>query len=498
MSRLAIIDWDSRELRLAVADLARRGACRVHCQTLNWDDAERKGLEAGSFEAVVELLAERLPRGCQGVLFAQRSHLESLTLSLPPATDAELPALVENHLAVESVASDAEASYDVLSLDNDPESPRKVLATTMDRALAERYRGLAAQLKLTRPRLCVRAAATPVVFESTNDPSGPPRLYVVPNVEDVDMTVVANGVRYWRSVYCSPTGESEAFFDFLSDEVVRTLAVAADALPEEAPPASIVAVLGAHEAPSLVAELQRRLDTDVERREPRLVDAEVEFEGDGDLPGRFAPLLGVLTQLQRGERPHVDLLNPVVHKAPASPKRTWVLAGVATAVALAIAAFTLHEEVAERQAESELLARQLKTQRDELKKAAPYSTAWSAIQRWDQSHVVWLDELRDLALRFPQPGKAVALDFSASRSSSGAATVRLSGKATDPTVVASLDRALRDDYREALSRNLREQAVASDDPLAWRFESLINVRPRPAKAYREAFDAGIASEEALP
>ena len=489
MSKLIAIDWDSQELRTAVGRAGRKGLTQVVCRATSWDEAEQQGLAAGSFAAAAWAL-ERLDaaRG-RGILFARRQHLETSTLNAPPTSDEDLPDLVANHLLTDLGAGSESAAYDFYPLDASSDVPRRIAIAAMDEENVAEYRHLAAALKLVRPRLTVRAGGLLNLLREQGIDVQEPSLVLAPNVEEIDLAVLAAGrLAYWRSIYCSPPAESDSFRGFLSAEVQRTLAVAEENLPEDSRIVRLLVAAGGSESTAAIDAINRLdvAETLAARLEPELPDVEVVYEGLPGPAGRFAPLLGALAQEARRERPAIDLLNPPVRKRSAPSRRPWALAAAGAALALVLGLFVLREEVADRQREATALARQLADLEKQSKKVQPAAKTWQAIEAWNAANLVWLDELRDLAIRFPPAGTAVVLDFSASPSANGGAVIRMSGKALDPTVVAALDRDLRDEHRDILSRNLREQASAPDDPFLWRFESVLNVRRQAAAAYLES------------
>jgi len=487
MTPITVIDWDSQELRTVVGVVGRRGLREARCESLAWDVAEQQGLTAGTFAAVLHLLQGSTAVRGRGVFLARRPHLEGLTLAAPPTTDDELPELVENQLTTELGMGGEDAVHDYLTLDDDVSAPRHIVITAMDGHVAQEYRQLAAKLRLSRPRLAVRAGGAAALSQQGTTSANEPTLLVVPNVEELDLAIVANGrLAYWRSIYSSPPGDSTSFRGFLADELVRTLAVAEESLPGGQRVGRVAVYLGAEEDNSIIQALQEAVDLPVSRIAPQLADVKVIYQGASGVPGRFAPLLGALAEEALGKRPAVDLLTRQTPARGKTSRRPLLLGMLAVMTAISLGSYLLWEEVAQEESTATELAAELKNLKAKIKQQQPGAEAWEAIQAWHDANIVWLDELRDLSIRFPPPGSAVLLDFSASPNAAGGAAIRLSGKARDPAVVTALDGALRDENRSVLSRNLREQAVSSDDPFLWRFESLITAQRRSAAGYRQA------------
>ena len=486
MKHITVIDWDGQELRTAVGVVGRRGLREVTCMSLAWDIAEQHGLTAGSFSAVLHLLEGVAVRG-RGVFLARRQHLESLSLAAPPTTDDELPELVENHLTAELGMGTQDAVHDYFTLDDDAGASRRIVITAMDGQVADEYRQLATKLRLSRPRLAVRAGGAAALSQLQMAFADEPTLLVVPSAEEIELAIIANGrLSYWRCIYCSPASNSASFRGLLADELVRTLAVAEEGLPGGQCVGRVAVYLSAAEDNSIVRVLREAVDLPVSRIVPQLADVEVIYQGEAGVPGRFAPLLGALAEEARGMRPAVDLLTRQTRARSKIARRPLVLGALAVLTAISLGSYVLWETVAQEHSTATKLAAELKGLQATIKKRQQDAEAWEGIQAWHEANIVWLDELRDLSVRFPPPGSAVLLDFSASPNAAGGAAIRLSGKARDPAVVTALDGALRDENRSVLSRNLREQAVSSDDPFLWRFESLITAQRRSVAAYREA------------
>jgi len=89
--------------------------------------------------------------------------------------------------------------------------------------------------------------------------------------------------------------------------------------------------------------------------------------------------------------------------------------------------------------------------------------------------VVWLDELRDLSLRFPPARDAVVLRMSMTFSQSGGA-IDLEGLVRDPKIVVNMEGQVRDEYRKVVSKRVQERKLERD--YTWLFETSISVAPR--------------------
>lgn len=489
MNKFAAIDWDGEELRVAIGEANRSGLKKISCTAQPWDAAEKEGLEAGSFEAVARQAESLNVRGSRALLFARRQHLEGTILSAPPASDEELGDLVGNQIAVDFAGGADEPAFDFLPLSDNVDAPRQLAITAMDGEVAAEYRTLASELQLTRPRLTVRAAGIAPLVRNQWSESRRPTLVVIPNAEEIDLIVLdADRLWYWRSVYCSSAHQSDSFRDFVASEIVRTIAIAEENLPEGDAIERAAVLHGRADSPVVLDAVRTVVDIPVAEwpAEPddAVDDLEIEYPGEGESAARFAPLIGAIIDEAEGQRPQIDLFNVREQPRETSSRRPLILGALAVATAVGLGFFLIDEQVKLQEARVDALSSELEELEDSLKRIGPDATAYRAVKAWNESHVVWLDELRDLSLRFPPPGAAALGEFNGSTAPGGRTVIRVSGKAVDPSVVSALDEQLRDDFRDVLSRNLREQAGAPDDPFVWRFESLINTQRRPPSQYR--------------
>jgi hypothetical protein len=180
MPKIAAIDWDNQELRYAAADVVAGRPRHLQCVTLTWDAAEEAGHPAGSFEAVAYVLKQAPLSGARGLLIARREHFELLHFSVPPTSDEDLPELVENHLAIEQGLESEDFLFDYLSLEGDADSPRRLTAASVSDSVAARYRKLADEARLKRPRLVLRTHGALSMIRHLDYSTAEPLLIVVP------------------------------------------------------------------------------------------------------------------------------------------------------------------------------------------------------------------------------------------------------------------------------------------------------------------------------
>jgi hypothetical protein len=198
-------------------------------------------------------------------------------------------------------------------------------------------------------------------------------------------------------------------------------------------------------------------------------------------PGRFAPLLGMLASQARNEPLPIDFLHPRQRPAPPDRRRILALAGAAAALIVLFGGYRVwsefsaaDEKIADLEAELDRLDGLVK-QSDQKQKVI------TAIGDWSKNDVNWLDELRDLSLRFPGGRDAVVLRMGMSHGRDAGANIDLVGIVRDPIVVSHIENNLRDDHHQISSRHMQEQSQEND--YTWHFESSLVVTPRAPDEY---------------
>jgi hypothetical protein len=440
------------------------------------------------------LLRETPVAGARGLIAARREHIERLRFTAPPATNEELPELIENHLAVENSFGTDQLSYGYVTLEGEDNGPRLLSVVAMSRHVADEYRHLASQLRFKRPKLVLRAAGSAVLVEMLVPHSSVPTLFVAPLVEEIDVGVLSGGkIWYWRTIYSALPSDSQSFHDFLSAEIARTIAVAGEELPPDQGIQRVVVLAGV-DSP-IVQTLREAISLPVVAAATAPEGIAVACDGDQRSVGKFAPLVGLLVAEASGKAPAIDLFRTTRRPTSKSNRRPTITAIAGAAIAVLLGGFWAWDRVNEVQRAADSRSSQLAQLRAEIKKLKADAVAADGLRAWQGSSIVWLDELRDLTARFPPAGTAVVLDFSASPDRSGGAVVRLNGKAREPAVVTNLDQTLSDEFRDVLSRNFREESAGADSVFAWRFESLMTTRRRSPREYQAAIQESTRAQE---
>jgi hypothetical protein len=132
----------------------------------------------------------------------------------------------------------------------------------------------------------------------------------------------------------------------------------------------------------------------------------------------------------------------------------------------------------------------LQTQRNKQEKLAkqgakPRDDA-AKLDRFTQSDVTWLDELRLVSEKFPAPGAALVEDFSANYDPKGGGKLTVAGYVDQEGRIREMEGKIRDPAH-AISGSGAQFDPEAAGRLKWRFKETVTVRPdeeggAPAKA----------------
>lgn len=405
MSKFIAVDLDTQGV-FAVAGTVRAGAVRVE-QAVAWAGPEAEGgpppLNPESAVRFGEQLRERLRAGGLGsapvLVCVPRDRVVLKEVRYPVVPPAEEPAVVRFQALKELSDAPEDIVLDYVPLREGAASGERLsLVVVLRKEVYAAIRGMceAAGLKLVAvtPRpFAVAAGLTRAIAEGTApppDPAGEAVAVLSVGPAGGEFTIVRDGEVLFTKSVLAPVLAGEAM---LQAEVRRNLAVFAGANPGH--PVRALYVAGADE--EWAARLRPALAVPVYSYDP-LAGAVSSVAGPAR--GRFAGAAGLLAA-RAGELP-INFVSPREPRVEADPARKQLLvAGLAAALLLAAGgAFgwwqldRADRRVAELTAERDLAKRQLDALEPDAKRLA-------ALDAWKARQVNWLDELFDLADRFP-------------------------------------------------------------------------------------------------
>ena len=407
-----------------------------------------------------------------------RTNIELRQLSLPPAPDDELPDMVRFQAAREFNALQDDWPLDFMPIDEDPEQPRMVLAAAIAPDLVAQIRKTCETAGLKPRRLILRACAAASLFTRLQR-DGPMRVRLLADLlgDEVDLTVMIDRkVIFLRTARlpCDPLDDLDAAGVLLS-EIRRTMAAVQNQLGGRK--VGAIALCGSSPKHAALADLLgERLSLPAEQFD---FFAGLKLQGDiqqalPEHPGRFAPLFGMLLDELSGTPHAVDFLHPRRRPEPPSRRRTYVRAGLAGGVVLAVCIglgwlqyYTYQTQLDDLTAE----AQKLSAKAPALEKT---ERLVKDVESWQGSDIVWLEELRRLSEKFPSSKDAMLthLDLDVHPFNN---TLTMQGVAKSVVVLKAISESLRDASHRVATGGQGENAAIKDYPL--QFRSSVSVIP---------------------
>jgi Tfp pilus assembly PilM family ATPase len=416
LSRYLAIDLDPQGL-FVVAGSARGGAARVE-QALAWTAADGEGpppLTAQTAKDVGERLKEMLRAAgvapAPVVVGVGRDKVILKELRYPAVPPGEEPALVRFQAMKEITESPDDIVLDYAPLGNgEGGGERRSMAVALRKDVFAAIQAMcaAAGLKLfgVSPRpYAVAAGLTRAFATGSTQPPGDPAdsvAVLTPGGSGGEFTVVRLGqVNFTRAV----NPQVLASEPLLLNEVRRNLAVYAGQNPEH--PVRAVYVAEAEAAGAVWSgRLEASLSVPVEAYDPL---AGTTADVAAEVRGRFAGAIGLLAGRAADALP-INFAAPRQPKVETDPRRKRV-AMTALACLLLLAAGGgfgfLRLAAAERNLSA--LQSQKAALEDDVARMEPGSNRLAEVDKWEARSVCWLDELYDMADRWPAGDQVRAL-----------------------------------------------------------------------------------------
>jgi hypothetical protein len=475
MPTFLAVDWDRCEARFVYAS-ARGSKLRIlAAESVAIAEVAERSNDETAVEIGVQLRAalDRHAIGQMPTLVAiERTGMELLPLTLPPAADAELPELVGNELLRESTSVAEGAAFDFLALSADAAAPRKVLAAVLPPEQRQRIEATLEAAQLPPRRLLPRIFAAAALFQRLAPPSEEWHLLVHPGAEEVDFLVFRSGrIVFSRTARMPSTSGDDQRDSWLESEIHRTLTVAATETGEACIVEGVYIFGGHDEYRALCDRVRQGLLLPAHAVDP-LEKHDLPSDCVTEHPGRFASLLGMLGDELANRPPAMDFLHP--HRPPRRLGRTRTIAFAAVGILLlaVLGGGYVWQNLSKVWRLNEKLSAELRQLDTRVRQAAKTRRLASAIHAWQAGDVVWLEELREFSQRFPPARDALVLRMQMSSLPGGGGLTTLQGLIRDPSLIVRLEYALRDPYHAVQSRRIQSGS-------------------RPNEEYTHLFDASI-------
>ncbi len=358
---------------------------------------------------------------------AERADVDVMYMTLPNATDSETPELVFNQALRESLTFNETQPLDFTTLGL-PETAKKtgfrrVVAVSIARDKLRRIRETLIGASRAPSKIELREPALAEILRT--DFCGVnydvPVMLIQELCDEVNLTLgYGKNILYFRSFKVRADSTLLERAERIRDEVVRTIAIGVDDLPEDAvvekavfftnPPCAQVAENEDGEedgAPETLGSVLSRLLAE----EEITLDLVNPFRISGiklkcsepEHVGRYASLIGMLLAERPQARPSIDLLHP--HEKPKPPNFTLLFLAYFLVVGIlaGVAWGWNKKDLARLNEELDALTKE----RDEIvmnfNQKSPLANVLTRANNWqNREGVVVLDELRDIAARLPK------------------------------------------------------------------------------------------------
>ena len=492
MARIIALDWDTRQLRIVVANHQSSQTIieEVHSIPIHSSDGGSDGTDVeGQVSHIAELLdgavqsTDLRARGSEIRVAVRRFDVELRLIQLPAVPVDELPTMVRFQALREFSELSEDWPLDYLPLRSDDVGV-SVLAAAISPARLRRYQDVLERIGLAPSVTALRPTATATTVREL-DPNS--RTIAEVCVEDLghacEMSILREGVPVLIRTVQTPQIESSNRARFLGAEIRRTMLAARDQLQDEK--IEQMVMFGSSQCErELGAQLEDQLGLSVRLLDPFDI---VRTSSNLDLsrienPGQFAAAVGMLTTCQEDETKLIDFLNP---RQPPSPKssRHQIVAGV-TAVLLSVvigaALFYWHLSDMDRQVAE--LQREVQSQRDMVTIAEQQIANLSEVQDWQQSHVNWLELFGNVSAQLPGPDQSRLDRIQADVLASGDGQLILEGIVDSQATIAVIDDALRGDNIRVFSDGGQFENRVKDLP--WRFKDTVTIETEAGKRSR--------------
>jgi Tfp pilus assembly PilM family ATPase len=483
MSHLLAVDWDQHETRYVLASVSGE---KLRVQALAAvplvdvvEGGEAPHPDVGN--SLRAALAEKKVGRPQALVGVDRSGIELLHLTLPPAQDAELPDMVANQVMRDAAQVNEHWVIDFLPLSESPHSSRPVVATAMSPDQFQRILSTCDVAGLKPSRLLFRPLATASLVNRLASPPERVCLIVDRLTDEVDLIVVVEGKPVLlRTVRLPNVVNEDKALQRLLAEINRTAAVAMQNETDGGPVERVYLLGSSDKRNRLGDRITNQLFLPVTVVDP-FDGTEISEELWPTSPGRFAPLVGMLLdEVHQGHA--VDFLHP--RKRPEPPNYRRLVVGAAALVLTIIlgVGYFIWSGLAALDGEIEQLAQRKSEQDKLLKEAVAQKRVVDAIGAWQAGDVNWLDELRDLSQRLPPSHDMIVLRMTMSPMRNAGGSVDMQCLVRDPSIVVRMEQGIRDQFHQVRSKDIRQRG--EDKAYTWQFSSSMYVGRREQSQYR--------------
>jgi Tfp pilus assembly PilM family ATPase len=418
MAKLITCEWDPRSVRLLVSSVQGKNLAIDKMVEIAIEQESDSTSSHTALETALATAAQAAGiRGQADVVFVlRRAQTEMRLLTLPNIPADELPDTVRFQVAQQFNTAD-EGPVDFVVLGETDDNQIFVSVATVAPQVLSDVMATSSMAGLTSKSVVLSSFST-ANFIHSQTPTSQHRLIVDLLDGELELTVCHNGLaQFARSVKLPERGASP--LGVLS-EVRRTIASYSNQpTPGHVELVTIIGNSQLHQ--EIQNEISEKLSIDAELYNP-LDDCIVtsldnsNTDSTPNEPAQFTSLIGAAFQLQIGEIPTLDFVNPRKPPVPISPLRKnlkYILSGLVAFVLAAV--FLIKPVITTKETISQLqIAVQDKPSKDKTNKAL--TTRLQKVASFENSRINWLDELVSMSNKFPPAKQALVDSFTAKTS----------------------------------------------------------------------------------
>ncbi len=437
------------------------------------DSTEQQKQSSPSIASALKSLVSELGASKATLLLCiNRGAVDSVTFSVPPASETELPTLVRNMAIRQLQGINEESLLDYIAYPPEEDGTRKVSAMVLPLEQQQMVQELVDSVSCPFHRIVITPHSLGIFAPPQSEQESKATLIISEAADAAHLLIVQNELPILsRTVRLSSDMSTEHREEFVASEIQRTL------LAEDVETGSVVLVGSEVETALLSRSLRDRYDFEIQQ-----VSSVSLIEGDasGAAFGIYTPLVAALKAETLQIAPVIDFAHPKKPPVPVNMRNR--ILSVAAAVLLVVAGgwyyvnsqFTeIEEEIAklqERRNELNGLVKKTRTKRNLAK----------VLARWENSRINWLDELRDLTIRIPSSPELSLQQFTASPTQKGA-VVSFRGTSLSPEAIRQMEINLVDQYHQLKTPGIRERKQGKKS--IWTFQTTMTIRSRPRDKY---------------
>lgn len=484
MAKYLAVDWDSVEVRFVLGNLQRDRVTVLQAGSAPVEiEEDPSGQVIRHYAPTLKsLLRKHKISRTRLLLGLGRSSLELLNLEIPPAGKDDIPDLVVNQVLHDSPNYSEGQPLDFHLLSHQAGQLQKVLAVTLTRTQLKQFRTICHDAGQKASKIEFTPFALADLFRQSNLADHRPVLLFQASDDEAEMVILnEKEILSTRSVRFPTVLSSEERLSRISTEITRTLAVAAQDLPDGGGLNRVI-IFGDPDELAPIADHFTEGDVNIEIRNPFQINC-VSGKAVAKSPGSYAALLGMILAESPGCKPAIDFLHPHEKPQPINIARYAVLLVFLLGVFGTVAYFWNRKELKKFDAQLATLQEEIKQQQTLFQQYYPMQARLSAVASWENTQLIWLDELRDLCLRLPSEHDLVitGMQFAVSPNRSYVGYIDLQGRARDWSVIQAIQRLFYDQYHVTQLRNHNRTSTGGGYP--WSFSFRIYCAKRPPQQF---------------